>query len=58
MKAVLVNYNYTPEWLKNYPELGVTIYDRSDDGIERNLPQFGTVYKTQNLGDVDFDKLS
>lgn len=58
MKAVLVNYNFTPDWLLEYPELEVTIYDRSDDGIERNLTQFGKVYKTANWGDVDFDKLS
>lgn len=57
MKAILVNYNYDPEWLKNYSELEVTIYDRSDDGIERNLTQYGRVYKTRNMGDVDFDKL-
>lgn len=57
MKAVLINYNYTPEWLKDYPELDVTIYDRSDDGLERNLTQYGQVYKTRNVGDVDYDKL-
>lgn len=58
MKACLVNYNYDPTWLKDYPELEVTLYDRSDDGVERNLTQYGAVYKTQNLGDVDHDKLS
>lgn len=55
--AILVNYGYDPTWLKDYPELEVTIYDRSDDGVERNLTQYGAVYKTQNLGDVDADKL-
>lgn len=58
MQAILVNYNYDPIWLKDYPELEVTIYDRSDDGIERNLTQYGKVYKTKNMGDVDYDKLS
>src|SRR3990167_2122131 len=57
MKAVLINYAFDPVWLKDYPELEVTMYDRSDDGIERNLTQYGAVYKTSNKGDVDFDKL-
>lgn len=57
MKAILVNYNYDPIWLKNYPELEVILYDRSDDGIERSLTQYGQVYKTANTGDVDYDKL-
>lgn len=58
MQTILSNYCFTPEWLKDYPELEVTLYDRSDDGIERNLTQYGKVYKTENKGDVDFDKLS
>lgn len=57
MKAILVNYNFDPEWLLNYPELEVTIYDRSDDGVERDLTKYGRVIKTQNKGDVDYDKL-
>lgn len=57
MKAVLVNHNYEPTWLKEY-DFDVTIYDRSDDGIVRDLQQYGKVYKTRNIGDVDFDKLS
>ena len=57
MKATLINYNFDPAWLKDYPELEVTMYDRSDDGIERNLTQYGAIYKTPNKGDVDFDKL-
>jgi hypothetical protein len=58
LPAILVNYCYEPTWLKDYPNLEVTMYDRSDDQIERNLTQYGTVYKTENRGDVDFDKLS
>lgn len=57
IKACLINYNYDPTWLKDYPNLDVTIYDRSDDGTERNLTQYGKVYKTKNVGDVDYDKL-
>lgn len=58
MKACLVNYNFDPVWLKDFPELEVTIYDRSDDGVERNLIQYGVVYKTENVGNIDYDKLS
>lgn len=58
LPAILVNYNYDPTWLKNYPELEVTIYDRSDDDVDRDLTQYGKVYKTPNFGDVDYDKLS
>lgn len=57
MKAILVNYNFTPDWLKD-EKLDVIMYDRSDDGIERDLTQYGAVYKTKNMGDVDCDKLS
>ena len=58
MNAVLVNYNYDPTWLVDYPELNpVIIYDRSDDGVERDLTKYGTVYKTENIGNVDYDKL-
>lgn len=57
MEAIFVNYNYDPTWLKDYPDLDVTIYDRSDDNIERNLTQYGKVFKTTNKGDVDYDKL-
>ncbi len=58
MPAVLVNYNYDPTWLKDHKDLEVTIYDRSDDGVERNLQQYGKVYKTPNIGNVDYDKLN
>lgn len=55
MKAVLVNYNYTPDWLKTY-NFDLTLYDRSDDGMKRDIP--GNVIKTENRGNVDFDKLN
>lgn len=59
MEVILVNYNFTPDWLLEYPELSpVTIFDRSDDGIERNLKRFGKVIKSANIGNVDYDKLS
>lgn len=56
MKAILINYNYDPnEWWKEF-DLQPVIYDRSDDEIKRDF-HCGT-YKTSNIGDVDFDKLS
>ena len=58
MKAILSNYCFDPEWIKDYSELDVTIYDRSDDGLERNLTQYGRVLKVPNRGDVDYDKLT
>lgn len=57
MRAVLVNYRYEPTWLSEYPDLEPIIYDRSDDGEARDLTIYGSVYKTQNMGDVDYDKL-
>lgn len=57
MRTILVNYNSTPTWLKDYPNLEVTLYDRSDDGVERNLTQYGKVIRTPNMGNVDLDKL-
>jgi len=56
--AILVNYNFDPSWLKDYPQLDVTLYDRSDDGVPRDLTVYGKVIRTPNLGDVDFDKLT
>lgn len=53
MKAVLVNYNYSPDWIKDY-DFDYLIYDRSDDGIERDLPN---VIKTTNVGNADYDRL-
>ena len=57
MRACLVNYRFDPTWLSEYTELETTIYDRSDDGVERDLTKYGVVYKTENKGDVDYDKL-
>lgn len=57
--AVLINYNFDPQdwWLDyGYKPENVIVYDRSDDGIERTFA--ARTYKTQNIGDVDFDKLS
>lgn len=56
MKAILVNYCWDPKdwWLKY--GLEAVIYDRSDDGIARKFT--AETYKTLNMGDVDYDKLS
>lgn len=58
MPTVFVNYNYSPLWLEDYPEITpLAIYDRSDDGRDHDLLKYGPVFKTPNLGDVDYDKL-
>lgn len=57
MKAILVNYNFTPDWLLD-SGLDYLIYDRSDsDGYLKDLPK-ERIIKTENVGNVDFDKLS
>lgn len=57
MKAVLVNYNYTPSWLHNY-DFDYTIYDRSDSkSYLESFDQERIIY-TKNVGNVDYDKLS
>jgi len=56
--AILINYCSDPTWLKDYPQLDVTLYDRSDDGVPRDLTVYGKVIRSPNLGDVDFDKLT
>ncbi len=56
MKKILVNYNFTPD--KKWIGEDYLIYDRSDDGIE-HLDDFDPtkIIKTDNLGNVDYDKL-
>lgn len=55
-KAILVNYNHNPQdWWKEYGYT-TTIYDRSDDGKHRIFD--AETYKTKNIGNVDYDKLS
>lgn len=59
MKACLINYNHDPkDWWLEYglkPE-DVTVFDRSDDNVSRTFD--AKTYKTKNIGDVDYDKLS
>lgn len=56
MMACLVNYNYTPDWLRE-TELDFRIYDRSDSKEWlKDFPQKRIAY-TKNMGDVDYDKL-
>ena len=55
--AVLVNYNFTPTWLLE-SGLDYFIYDRSDSReYLKDFPQERIVC-TENVGNVDFDKLS
>lgn len=57
MKAILVNYNYTPTWLLT-SGLDYYIYDRSDSReYLKDFPQERIRY-TPNIGNVDHDKLS
>lgn len=60
MKAVLVNYSYTPTWLlePEYSDLDYMIADRSDSKEWlKDFPQ-ERIHYTENKGNVDFDKLS
>lgn len=57
MKAVLVNYNFSPTWLLE-SNLDYHIYDRSDSKEWlKNFPQERITY-TENIGNVDYDKLT
>lgn len=56
MKAMLVNYQFTPDWIKDYA-FDYHIYDRSYDPIYlQSFPQSRITY-TPNVGNVDYDKL-
>lgn len=56
MKAILINYNFTPDWLTT-SDLDWQIIDRSDSKhwLE-DFPQERITY-TENVGQVDYDKL-
>lgn len=57
MKALLVNYNFTPTWLLT-SGLDYLIHDRSDSReYLKDFPQDRIVYE-ENIGNVDFPKLS
>jgi len=56
MNAFLVNYNYTPNWLREY-DIDYILTDRSDGEYLKDFPK-GKVVKTPNVGNVDNDKLS
>ncbi len=54
MKHILVNFNFTPDWVKDKDYL---IYDRSDSkDYLKDFDQSRIIY-TDNFGQVDFDKL-
>lgn len=58
LNAFLVNYNYTPDWLKDYPDIDYILTDRSDSPkYLKGFPK-KKVVKTRNIGNVDNDKLS
>jgi len=55
MKYILVNYNFTPDWVRDEDYL---IYDRSDSKeYLKDFDQDKIIY-TKNIGNVDYDKLS
>jgi hypothetical protein len=57
MKAILVNYNFTPTWLLE-SDHDWHIFDRSDSKEWlKDFPQERITY-TENLGQVDYDKLT
>jgi hypothetical protein len=58
MKAFLVNYNFTPDWILK-SDLDYFIVDHSDDGID-HLAEFdqSKIRKEDNMGQVDYPKLN
>lgn len=57
MKTVLTNYNYSPEWVRDFTDEYI-IYDRSDSKeYLKDFPQDKIIYE-QNIGDADFSKLT
>lgn len=57
MKAILVNYNHTPDWLPA-TNLDYHLFDRSDSPeYLKDFPQERITY-TRNVGNVDYDKLT
>lgn len=55
MEAILVNYDFSPTWLKDY-DFNVTLYDRSDK-FDASEFSSAKIIKTKNIGNVDYDKL-
>jgi hypothetical protein len=56
LKAVLVNYEYTPTWVQEY-DLDYLIYDRSESDCLEGF-RGERIVKTENRGNVDYDKLT
>ncbi len=57
MKAILVNYNFIPDWIKLFTD-DYIIYDRSDnDKWLKDFPK-NKIIKTRNIGNADYDRLS
>ena len=57
MKAILINYRYTPDWLKSY-DFDYIIYDRSEeDEWLKDFPK-NRIIKTRNIGNADYDRIS
>lgn len=57
MPYILVNYNFSPTWVKDYTD-DYLIYDRSDSKeYLKDFNQNKIIY-TSNVGNADYDKLS
>ena len=56
MKVFAINHQFTPNWIAEMTD-DYLIYDRSDSpDFTRNLDA-DKIIKTQNVGQVDYDKL-
>ena len=55
MKAIFINYNFTPSWIHDY-DFDYLIYDRSEsDEWLKDFPQ-ERIIKTENIGNADYDR--
>lgn len=57
MKALLVNHDFTPDWLNDYPDIDYHIIDQSEskDWL-KDFPQERITY-VENVGNADYAKL-
>lgn len=51
MKFIISRYNHNMDWLKDYPEAEVVIYDRSEDPLDNSI-------KVPNIGTDIYDKFT
>lgn len=56
MRYILINYNFTPDWIDDYTD-DYLIYDRSESPSWLEGYPEDKVIRTPNIGNVDYDKL-